>query len=528
MKLSDLKDFDPITIQCHDNPDADAIASGFALYRYFESLGKKVRFIYSGRNEIRKSNLKLMLAELGIDKIIEHVTDTDELLRSFGEGGRKKTKIPGLLITTDCQYGAGNVTKIPAERVAIIDHHQIETDNVELSEIVPAFGSCSTLVWKMLKKADWKIEDIKLGTALYYGLYTDTNAFSEIANPTDSDLRDLIEYDKTLIRTLVNCNYTLEELDIAGVAMIRHIYNPIHRYAIIKADQCDPNILGVISDFLLQVAEVDTCVVYDEWDNGIKFSTRSCVKEVHADELAAFLAKDVGSGGGHHEKAGGFISRALYDEKYPTLHAEAFFSDRMNDYFDNCEIIVAKDYEMDTTGMQTYSRKKDLKAGYVFAKDIFPIGTPITIRTLEGDFDLTVSDDLVIMIGIKGEVYSNIFDKFRANYVITEEPYMDEEKFRNFKYIPTIRNRATGDIAELGDMAKVCYATGRIHIHAKELDKRTKIFPVWAEDKYMLGEPGDYIAVRSDDSHDCYIVEKDIFVKTYEEYEPDESEEKAK
>lgn len=44
MRLSDLTRYHSITIQCHDNPDADAIASGYALYTYFKQIGKEVRF----------------------------------------------------------------------------------------------------------------------------------------------------------------------------------------------------------------------------------------------------------------------------------------------------------------------------------------------------------------------------------------------------------------------------------------------------------------------------------------------------
>ena len=98
-------------------------------------------------------------------------------------------------------------------------------------------------------------------------------------------------------------------MEIAGVAMIRNIYNDDYKYGIIKAQPCDPNILGLISDFLNQVAEVNCCVVYNELKDGYKFSVRSCVKEVQANELAAFLAEGVGSGGGHREKAGGFINK---------------------------------------------------------------------------------------------------------------------------------------------------------------------------------------------------------------------------
>ena len=43
MKLSELLMFNPIIVQCHDNPDADAIASGYALYSYFKEKGKDVR-----------------------------------------------------------------------------------------------------------------------------------------------------------------------------------------------------------------------------------------------------------------------------------------------------------------------------------------------------------------------------------------------------------------------------------------------------------------------------------------------------
>jgi len=32
----------------------------------------------------------------------------------------------------------------------------------------------------------------------------------------------------------------------------------------------------------------------------------------------------------------------------------------------------------------------------------------------------------------------------------------------------------------------------------------------------MLGVPGDYLAVRCDDNKDVYIVEKNIFGKTYQ------------
>ncbi|MDE6845784.1 MAG: DHH family phosphoesterase [Lachnospiraceae bacterium] len=510
MKLTELQNYSSITIQCHDNPDADAIASGFALYTYFASMDKEVQLVYAGRNRIQKPNLLLMVEKLHIPII--YIDDIAKYMEKESLG-----KIQGLLITVDCQYGAGNVTQLPAEDVAVIDHHQVEIEDVEKKEINPHLGSCSTLVWHMLRESGYKIEDSEVGTALYYGLYTDTNQFSEIYNPLDMDMREAVPCEKTMITLFRNSNLSLHEMEIAGVAMIRHIYNDDYRYAIIKSKPCDPNILGLISDFLIQVAEVDSCVVYNETKDGYKFSVRSCIKEVQANELAAFLADGVGSGGGHREKAGGFISMTLYENSYPTLHSEAFFSQRLNDYFDNCQIIYAEEYDVDLSDMQSYV-KKQVPLGYVAATDILPVGTPITIRTLEGDVDMFVEPDLLIMIGIKGEVYPNRREKFEKSYVITDRPYCTDETHthRNTLYEPTIHNRETGEIMQLTDYAKVCIASGGTHIHARELTERVKVFAAWDKEKYMLGKEGDYLAVRCDDKHDIYVVERDIFYKTYD------------
>lgn len=504
MKLAQLEQYDPITIQCHDNPDADALASGFGLYTYFKDRGKNVRLVYAGKNRIQKKNLTLMVDKLDIPVI--YLQDTT-------------IPIKGLLITVDCQYGAGNVTRLSAENIAIIDHHQIEISDIPMSEIRPDLGSCSTLVWQMLKEEGFSFTGkYGLGTALYYGLFSDTNQFSEIFNPLDMDMRDTIPCEKSLISLFKNSNISLQELEIAGLALIKHIYNDDYRYAIIKANPCDPNLLGLISDFLLQVAEVDTCIVYNELKEGYKFSVRSCVKEVHADELAAFLADDIGSGGGHTEKAGGFIGKNRYEEKYPTLHSEAYFSERMNYYFDHCQIIDAETYDIDLSSMKTYVKRK-LPQGFVPAKEIMPVGTPVTIRTLEGDADMTIEENTVFMIGIKGKVYPVTKERFEKNYCPTNEKYEPAEYTVQAGYIPTVRNRLDGSSKEIFRFARVCIPAGENRIYAKMLTERVKVFAVWDRERYILGKPGDFLAVRYNDKHDIYVIERDIFYKSYEEIE---------
>lgn len=501
MRLADLEHYNKITIQCHDNPDADSLASGYGLYCYFRSKDKDVRLVYSGRTQIQKSNLTLMVDKLKLPVEYVRPDESDDI------------PVEGLLITVDCQYGSGNVTGLTSKDVAIIDHHQVEKKATSLSIIQPNLGSCATLVWKLLREENFDIEsDAYLPTALYYGLYTDTNQFSELYNPLDMDMREALNVDKGLINLFRNSNLSLKELEIAGIAMIRYSYNDDYEFAVIKAQPCDPNILGLISDFLLQVDAIKTCVVFNEVTDGYKFSVRSCIKEVNASELAAFLAQDIGSGGGHYEKAGGFISLWRYEENFPTLHTEAYFNNRMTQYFDSFDIIYAEEYQADFSDMKQYV-KRNIPVGYVKADDVLPVGTPITVRTLEGDIELTVDEDLYIIIGIKGEVYPNRREKFEQSYRIVDQKYQHST---DLEYVPTVKNRLDGGTLTLTDYAGVCIPAGNVKIYAKELETGVKVFTAWDKEKYMLGKPGDFLAVRCDDPHDIIIVEKDIFTQSYE------------
>lgn len=51
-------------------------------------------------------------------------------------------------------------------------------------------------------------------------------------------------------------------------------------------------------------------------------------------------------------------------------------------------------------------------------------------------------------------------------------------------------------------------------IRARELTRRTKVFSVRGD--CFQGKPGDYLAAGTDDPADVYIVQGDIFQRTYE------------
>jgi len=156
-------------------------------------------------------------------------------------------------------------------------------------------------------------------------------------------------------------------------------------------------------------------------------------------------------------------------------------------------------------------RKRKIPVGFVKSADVFAVGTPMLIRTLEGDAEAEASDDVILMVGIKGEVYPIQADKFIKSYSMTDEPFEPD-----FDYSPTVKSKITGDSAELAAYIKPCVAEGEIYIYAMPAVKNIKIFTAWNTEGYTYGNLGDYIAVRADDHNDVYIIRKDIFAKSYE------------
>lgn len=496
MRLHELLFCERVAIQCHDNPDADSLASGFGLYRYFEAMGKgDLKFFYGGPAAIAKPSLKAMVADLGIP--VEHRPDL--------------TEWDGLLITVDCQYGAGNVSRVSAPEVAVVDHHIQEGTLPALCELRPWLGSCSTLVWNLLTDEVFPV-DVPLATALYYGLFMDTNGFSEVRHPLDRDMWDTLSVDHAILRKLRRSNLSLDDLSLASAALANFRYDAAGRFMVIAAPPCDANLLGFVSDFAMQVDGVDLAVAFSRGDGGLKFSVRTSVREHRASELAAWLADDMGSGGGHREKAGGTIAGKRYAERFGAWDPAAYFVGRVEAYLGyygvvDCSGTAMRGAELDTAAMRTY-RKLPVHLGFVSCHKLFNSRTALRIRMLEGDMDIVVDGDTILMIGVKGEVYPMEFDKFIETYALTGERFAPD-----LSYPPTVLNRDTGIRVALLEFADACVGGGGTRVSAMRLERGVKVFTRWDAENYFRGDPGDRIVARAPD--DCYIVTADVFGQLY-------------
>ncbi|MBP5604586.1 MAG: DHH family phosphoesterase [Ruminiclostridium sp.] len=484
MNLRKYLVFDDIVIQCHDFPDADTIASGYAIYTYLTGHGKKPRLIYSGTAEISKSNLTILINSLEIP--LEYVKALDHK--------------PQLLITADCFYDAKNITHFDAERYAGIDHHAVSHEKNEY-DLVCLCGSCSSIIADLLVKEGFDPKDInnrKTVTALYYGLYTDTGGTAEISSPFDRDLRDWSEYcDHTLLSRMIHSNISLEELKIAGRAFENTVYNKKHRYSVVRTEECDPNILGFISDNVLDVCGVDLCVVYSVLKHGIKLSIRSCAENIRASEVAEYLA----NGGGDDKRAGGFIPQS--DDLSSFEQITGFILEKLNEFYESFDVEDTDTIDLTRFELKNY-RRLDRVKGYIRVSDITgdTEGQTVFIRTSETDLYLRADKDIYLMVEEDGMIYPIKADRFDAIY--SEAP---EYSFGiSGKYKPNIIIKETGRRRDLSPYIRPCVSKKTdIPVRAAILKRCLKLYTDWSDDRYMTGKPGDYLVVRDTDGKDIYI-----------------------
>ena len=182
---------------------------------------------------------------------------------------------------------------------------------------------------------------------------------------------------------------------------------------------------------------------------------------------------------------------------------------KVREYSDNYDLIYADNNDMDFASMKIY-QKLPFPTGFAVSAEIFPEGSKITVRTLEGDIDAVTGNNIYLMIGIQGEVYPIFREKFEASYNISDLPYAEKTE-----YTPAILNRLTGERKVILPFAKTCVPKESKLVRAKALEKDAKLFTHWDTEKYFTGSAGDYIVANEGSYPDCYIVRGDIFLKTY-------------
>ncbi len=308
----------PVYIQTHNFPDPDAIASAYGLQKLLEQYGVKSTLCYDGR--IDKLSASKMLSTFGI-----RMLPYEDLAAGMRETDR--------IICVDTQKHGGNVTDFAGDEVACIDHHPTFVPVEYGYQDIRITGACATLIAEYYALSG-KEPDRDTATALLYGIKMDTLQVTRGVTELDIQMFGYLfpRCDREKLAVLERNNMEFSDLKAYGAAIESiQLYDRVGFSCI--PFSCPDALIGILSDFILALIEVEVAVVFSFREDGVKLSVRSEDPNVHAGNLLYAAMKDIGNGGGHASMGGGLIPKENLAKlgRYPEDFIRNLFLDTLSE-----------------------------------------------------------------------------------------------------------------------------------------------------------------------------------------------------
>ena len=186
----------------------------------------------------------------------------------------------------------------------IIDHHPLGPQSrARFVDIRPEYGSNSTILTEYLRLA--KITpSLKLATALFYAIKTDTHNFERPS--TEADIR-AFHYLFGFTRHALVRRIEVAELTLEMLGYFQHGLNSWQRrqeriYCFVGRVP-NPDILVILAEFFLRVMEITWSIVGGVYENRLIVIFRNDGIRKNAGNLAARAFGKLGSAGGHVSSA---------------------------------------------------------------------------------------------------------------------------------------------------------------------------------------------------------------------------------
>lgn len=277
----------------HNNPDPDTIAAACGLKALLMNIGVSSRVAYSGIIGRPENRAMVELLKLELSK-------ADNLT----------TPAYPMIVLIDTQPGTGN-NCLPEGKIPdiVFDHHVLRdiTRKVPFAEVYTDVGSTSTIITHYIMETGIKVSN-KLATALYYGIITDTQDLGRHSNEADLTAARFL-FPMILHKTLARIQnprmptaYFREFISALTMAVIFDDVVVVDAGKLTTADT-----LAQIVDFLITVENTKWVLCMGEVGEELDFSIRTDYHGRRAGHLARFIARGLGSAGGHDMTAGGQI-----------------------------------------------------------------------------------------------------------------------------------------------------------------------------------------------------------------------------
>lgn len=267
------------------NADPDSIGSAMAMKRLLWHRVASVTI--SNINVIKRPDNLAMIRLLGVKLIPFEKID----IKSFNK-----------FVLLDSQP-IHHPSFSPLQFSVIIDHHPLTNVNASFTDIRPQYGATASIMTEYLKSAKIK-PSMRLATALFYGIKTDTSNFERQALPEDMrafqylfrfiniTLARKIEYAEITIQFLKYYKIALENMKIHG----NRTY--VNLGAVVNPDVC-----VLIADFFMKIYGIDWTFVAGLYKDNLIIIIRNNGIRKDAGRLAQQGFGDIGSAGGHKSVA---------------------------------------------------------------------------------------------------------------------------------------------------------------------------------------------------------------------------------
>jgi nanoRNase/pAp phosphatase (c-di-AMP/oligoRNAs hydrolase) len=267
------------------NADPDAIASAMAVKRL---LWRKVSGVtLSNINVIRRPDNIAMVRLLGIDMV--HAADIDE--KNFNR-----------FVMVDSQPNHSEFFTRFAPDV-IIDHHPETDAAARFKDIRPGYGATASIMTEYLRAARIK-PSVKLATALFHAIKTDTNDFERQTCAEDISAFQYVfrHANIHLARKIRQADLRLDFLKYFRIALegMRMRRGRVFAYL---GTVGNPDICVILADFFMRICSVKWSVVSGSYDNRLIVIFRNDGLRKDAGKIAKTGFGDLGSAGGHKSMA---------------------------------------------------------------------------------------------------------------------------------------------------------------------------------------------------------------------------------
>jgi len=285
------------------NADPDSIASALALRRLFWRRVKKTLIFHT--NPIKRAdNLALI-----------------KLLKIEQKNIRKASarQITKWALVDSQPHHDEHFSRYPFD--IIIDHHPFdERTAAPFVDVKPECGANSTIMTEYLRAVKIKPSP-RLATALFYGIKTDTDNFVRPSTQNDINaFRYLYQYANiNIVKKIESSEITKRTLESFKKAIENLVF--VKDIAFIHMGRVsDPDLLVIIADFFLKMAEATWCVTSGVYGSRLIIIFRNAGFRLDAGKLAQRLFGEWGAAGGHKSAARAEIP--IHDLGQPKEHPD--------------------------------------------------------------------------------------------------------------------------------------------------------------------------------------------------------------